>query len=224
MPVGEVAWRVVFMSALSSAVAVWFTYLSAAALARSALGGKPLEPFGDGRDPVVMAGAAVAALSLAVSYTFWFNATEAEVYGYSLFFAAMGVWLILYWEGTQHGSLNDRWLLLLAYLFALGGGLHLLCLLTIPALVILAWFADRQLRGLVLVVVGAGLEGMVYLGAFADKPQTASLISLLAAVAAAGFFAAVWSTHPELRRSVITVALAGVAAISGRALSRYDGA
>ena len=96
LPVGEVAWRVILMSALSSALAVWCTYLSAGALARRALGGQSLTPFGDGRDIGVTVGAAVAALCLAVSYTFWFNATEAEVYGYSLFFSFV----------SQHWSFN----------------------------------------------------------------------------------------------------------------------
>jgi hypothetical protein len=218
LPLGEVAWRVVLMSALSSALAVWCTYLSAAALGRRALGGQSLVPFGDGRDIGVMVGAVVAALSLAVSYTFWFNATEAEVYGYSLFFVCLGVWLIVYWEGTQHGSLNDRWLYLLAYLFGLGGGLHLLCLLTIPALVVLVWFADKQLRRLILIGVGAGLEAMVYLSVFADKPDSAALIGLLAALVALAFFIALWATHPDLHQSIIAISVAGVAAIMARAL------
>ena len=218
LPVGEVAWRVVLMSALSSALAVWCTYLSAAALARRALGGESLLPFGDGRDFGVSVGAAVAALSMAVSYTFWFNATEAEVYGYSLFFVCLGVWLIVYWEGTQHGSLNDRWLYLLAYLFGLGGGLHLLCLLTIPALVILAWFADKQLRRLVVIGVGAGLQGMFFLGAFADRPDSAVVIAALAGLTAVVFYAAIWVTHPHLRQSVIAIAAAGVAAVLARAV------
>ena len=151
LPFGEVGWRIVLMSVVTSALAVWCTYLTTAALARRVLGGEALKSFGDIRDIAVVIGAAVASLSLAVSYTFWFNATEAEVYGYSILLAALGVWLIIYWDGTQHGATNDRWLYLLAYLFGLGAGIHLLCLLTIPSLLVLAWFADRKLRRLVLI-------------------------------------------------------------------------
>ena len=157
LPVGSPAAMVTFMSALSSALAVWCVYLSTVALARRVMGGPAHQAFGDQRDLSVILGAALAALCLAFSYTFWFNAVEAEVYGYSIFFTALGVWLIVYWEGTQHGTSNDKWLYLIAYAFGLGGGLHMLCLLTIPALLILVWFADEKLRRLiVLLMVLAG--------------------------------------------------------------------
>jgi len=39
IPIGEVALRINFMSALSSALAIWCVYLTTAALARRALGG-----------------------------------------------------------------------------------------------------------------------------------------------------------------------------------------
>ncbi|SVC80130.1 uncharacterized protein METZ01_LOCUS332984, partial [marine metagenome] len=79
IPIGSVASRVIFMSALSSAIAVLFTYLSAVVLARRAMGGEALRTFGDSRDWATTMGAAVAAMCLATSYTFWFNGTEAEV-------------------------------------------------------------------------------------------------------------------------------------------------
>ena len=60
-PIGEVALRINFMSALSSALAIWCVYLSTAALARRALGGRSLHSFNDSRDIGVIAGAAVAA-------------------------------------------------------------------------------------------------------------------------------------------------------------------
>ena len=160
-PFGEVAARINFMSALSSALAIWCVYLSTIALARRALGGQSLKAFDDNRDIGVIAGAAVAALTLAFSYTQWYNASEAEVYGYSILFTCLGLWLILYWEGTGHGQENDRWLFAIAYLFGLGGGLHMLCLLTIPSLLILAWFSDSRLQKLIVQLVGLGVVGFV---------------------------------------------------------------
>ncbi|MBT3343012.1 MAG: DUF2723 domain-containing protein [Gemmatimonadetes bacterium] len=218
IPIGEVASRVVFMSVLSSALAVLFTYNSALTLARRALGGEALRSFGDSRDWAAALGAAVAALCLATSYTFWFNGTEAEVYAYSLFFVCGGLWLIFYWEGTQHGAGNDRWLFFIAYFFGLGGGLHLLCLLTIPALVILAWFGDKNLRRLILVMAGAGLQGLIVLTAFAESPPTARLIALLAAAAAAAFYTYIWSSHSHYRQTLHYLVGAGIAAIVARGI------
>ena len=181
LPFADVAWRVVFMSVLASALSVWCVYLSTVALARRALGGASLQPFDDGREISVVLGAAVSALVLACSYTMWFNATEAEVYGYSIFFVCLGVWLVLYWEGTQHGGGNDKWLFLIAYVFGLGGGLHLLCLLIIPSILILAWFADEKLRRPIVLILAVGVwafASLLLLG-----PGTGSNLSTLAALA-----------------------------------------
>jgi hypothetical protein len=218
IPIAEVAARVVFMSVLASAIAVWFTYGSVVTLARRAMGGHAFRAFGDSRDWSAALGAAVAALCLATSYTFWFNGTEAEVYAYSLFFVCGGMWLIFHWEGTGHGARNDQWLLLIAYFFGLGGGLHLLCLLTVPTLVLLAWFADHKLRRLILVGVGAGLEGLVLLFAFAEHPPTAKMMALVAALLAAGLYTWMWFSHEEYRRTILLLIGTFFAVLFARAL------
>ena len=140
-----------------------------------------LQPFRDSRDIGILAGAVLASLLLAFSYTQWFNATEAEVYGYSIFFTCFGLWLILYWEGTGHGMQNDRWLLFIAYLFGLGGGLHLLCLLTIPTLAILVWFADEKLRRLIVLLIGFAVFAILDIALLGSG--TASKLVLLAGLA-----------------------------------------
>ena len=181
-PVADVAARVTFMSALSSALAVWCVYCSTLALARRALGGHALIPFGDRRDVGPLSGAVLAALLLAFSYTQWFNATEAEVYGYSIFFTCAGLWLILYWEGSEYHHASDRWLLFIAYLFGLGGGLHLLCLLTIPTLAILAWFADDKLRRLIIQLIAFAAGAVVSIALLG--PGTISNLVILGGLAA----------------------------------------
>ena len=79
LPIADPAWRVVLMSVISSSIGVWCAYQTTVALIRRALGGHSLQPFADAREISSIVGAAVAALTLAVSYTYWFNATEAEV-------------------------------------------------------------------------------------------------------------------------------------------------
>ncbi len=179
LPIADPAWRVVLMSVISSSIGVWCAYQTTVALIRRALGGHSLQAFADAREISSIVGAAVAALTLAVSYTYWFNATEAEVYGYSLLFVSLGLWLIVYWEGTQHGSSNDRWLFLIAYVFGIGGGIHLLCLLTIPSILILAWFADDKLRRLTLLLIGLGVWSILLL-AVAGPGQASNILTLIA--------------------------------------------
>ena len=181
-PIADVAARVTFMSALSSALAIWCVYCSTLALARRALGGNPLIPFGDRRDVGPLSGAVLASLLLAFSYTQWFNATEAEVYGYSIFFTCAGLWLILYWESSGHHHASDRWLLFIAYLFGLGGGLHLLCLLTIPTIAILAWFADNKLRRLIIQLIAFAAGAVISIALLG--PGSVSNLVILSGLAA----------------------------------------
>lgn len=82
----------------------------------------------------------VGALAYTWSDTFWFSAVEGEVYGSSSFFTALVFWLILKWDeqAAHHGS--DKYLILIAYLMGLSIGVHLLNLLTIPAIVLVYYF------------------------------------------------------------------------------------
>lgn len=75
-------------------------------------------------------GALVGALCYLFSDTVWFSAVESEVYSLAMLVAAALVWIMLRWE--QRG--DDRRLLLVALLLGLGLGVHLLVLLTAPAL------------------------------------------------------------------------------------------
>ena len=184
LPVGEIAARVVAMSALSSAVAAWCVYMSTVALARRALGGNARQPLADASELAAIAGGVVAALTLAFSFTQWFNATEAEVYGYSIMFTCLGFWVGLYWEARGAGPANDRWLFLLAYLFGLGGGLHMLCLLTVPSLLVLAWTAEPRLRRLIMLlgVLGVVVGLAMAVGGSGTLSYLASIVAIAAAL------------------------------------------
>ncbi len=90
---------------------------------------------------ILMAGA-VGALSYAYTDTFWFSAVEGEVYAMSSMFTALVVWLMLRWEENADRHTSMRWIILIAYLMGLSIGVHILNLLTIPALVMI-WFFRR---------------------------------------------------------------------------------
>lgn len=132
---GEIAWRVNLISALASATTVWLTYLIILQLIRACK-----------RETAAWleaAAAFVGALALAFSDSFWFNAVEAEVYALSTCLTALVIWLALRWAYTPETRSPLRYLVLIAYLIALAVGVHLLNVLTIPALLLLIYFKTR---------------------------------------------------------------------------------
>jgi len=73
----------------------------------------------------------VGALILCWSDSFWYSSVEAEVYAFATFITALTLWLALKWTPG-----DGRMIVLIAYIFGLSLGVHLLCLLSLPALVL----------------------------------------------------------------------------------------
>ncbi len=133
-------------------------------------------------DSVAVLGAgAVGALAYTFTDTFWFSAVEGEVYALSSMFTALVVWLMLKWEEQADQPHSTRWIVLIAYLMGLSIGVHILNLLTIPALVFIYYFRkyDRiTLKGVALATLialailgfinGIIIPYTVYVGAMAD--------------------------------------------------------
>ncbi|MDE2832436.1 MAG: DUF2723 domain-containing protein, partial [Gemmatimonadota bacterium] len=155
LPFGEIAFRVNLLSAAAGIVTVVFIYLCTVRLLCTWL---------DRENTVhqiaILVGGVVASLSTAFSFSFWNNAIEAEVYGLSMCITMLAVWVALRWDDAHKDHNSDRLLLFIAYLFGLGAGVHLQCLLTIPGILILLFtdlMEDRPLKHQVLVVVGLTL-------------------------------------------------------------------
>jgi hypothetical protein len=79
-----------------------------------------------------------------LAYTFcdsaWFSSVEAEVYAMSSFFTAFVVWAMLKWQAIEDESRANRWLIFIFYVMGLSIGVHLLNLVTIPALACIFYF------------------------------------------------------------------------------------
>jgi uncharacterized BrkB/YihY/UPF0761 family membrane protein len=58
----------------------------------------------------------------------------------SSFFTAFVVWAMLKWENVEDEQLADKWLILIFYMMGLSIGVHLLNLVTIPALGLIFYF------------------------------------------------------------------------------------
>ncbi len=102
----------------------------------------------------VLAGGVIGALTFAATDSFWFNAVEAEVYALSMFFTAIVVWLIMKWSEQARKEEEDtvgkhpfglsanRYLILIAYMFGLAIGVHLLNLLAIFFIALIFYFVE----------------------------------------------------------------------------------
>ena len=75
--------------------------------------------------------------------SFWYSAVEGEVYAMSSFFTAIVFWAVLKWERVADEPGADRWLIFIFLLIGLSIGVHLLCLLCIPAIVLIYYFRRR---------------------------------------------------------------------------------
>ncbi|MDE5707085.1 MAG: DUF2723 domain-containing protein, partial [Alistipes sp.] len=146
------------MNCLASAFCILFLFWTITHLARRIVCREQQEITTAGIVAVLGAGA-VGALAYTFTDTFWFSAVEGEVYALSSMFTALVVWLMLKWEdqaGQPHAS---RWIVLIAYLMGLSIGVHLLNLLTIPALAFIYYFRTTEritLRGVVLNTLASG--------------------------------------------------------------------
>ena len=118
---------------------------------------------------LILGSGAVGALAYAYTDTFWFSAVEGEVYALSSMFTALVVWLMLKWEENAHRHTSMRWIILIAYLMGLSIGVHILNLLTIPALVMIWFFRRVEFGGNIWVYLlkmcGALLGSFLILGA-----------------------------------------------------------
>ena len=151
----QVALMVNLLSALLSAGCIFFLFLTITHLA-----GKMICPTGDSLAVsnviTIETCGMVGALAYTFSDTFWFSAVEAEVYAFSSFLTALMFWLILKWEEKT----EDRWIILIAYITGLSIGVHLLCLLCLPAMSFVVYFRIAKritLRGLLTTFVVGGL-------------------------------------------------------------------
>ena len=165
----QVALMVNLLSALLSAGCIFFLFLTITHLARElicpALDGMTMT-----HAITIETCGVVGALAYTFSDTFWFSAVEAEVYAFSSFLTALMFWLILKWSDNADEPRADRWMILIAYITGLSIGVHLLCLLCLPAMSFVVYFRKAKRvtkQGLVktllagILLVGCILYGLI---------------------------------------------------------------
>ncbi len=127
------------MSAVCSGLGIMFLFWSITMIGKKLL--KTPEPsIKDWHVWGIFAAGIIGSLCYTFSDTYWFSAVEGEVYAMSSFFTAVVFWAILKWDEQSDDPHSLRWLVFICFLIGLAIGVHLLNLLTIPAIAYVVYF------------------------------------------------------------------------------------
>lgn len=168
---GDAAIGVNLLSALSSGFTIMFLFWTITHFGRR-LVQKDNEELQGNQLFTVMAAGVIGALAYTFSDSFWYSAVEGEVYALSSFFTAIVFWMILKWEHEDARAGEDdvkrtraeRWIVLTFFMMGLSIGVHLLNLLTIPAIVMVYYFRRYKptwTGGIIAFLIGCAITGVV---------------------------------------------------------------
>lgn len=159
----KVALMVNLLSALLSAGCIFFLFLTITHLTQ-----RILRDMTTANVIIIEACGMVGALAYTFSDTFWFSAVEAEVYAFSSFLTALMFWLILKWSDEADNPRSDRWIILIAYITGLSIGVHLLCLLCLPAMSLIVYYRQAKqitwVGTMKMLLAGGLLVGIILYG------------------------------------------------------------
>ncbi len=134
--VSDIALRMILINILASCVVIMLLYLITVRvmLMWRSLPATPFEALS------LYGSAAVGALALTFSTTFWFNSIEVETRNTSLLFTALIIWLVMIWYEKAEDKHSDLYLLLITFLVGLTVGVHIHGLLGFFVAILLVYF------------------------------------------------------------------------------------
>ncbi len=187
---------------------------------------------------IALASGVIGALTYAATDSFWFNAGIAEVYALSTFFTALVVWLVLKWSeaarkeeallrGKRHHLFKldaNRYLILIAALFGMAIGVHLLSLLAFFFVALIVFFTEfdreewttgqRWGRIVLAGVVSAAIFLAIYPGLVKGLPKIFDALgTFVASIGIIGFVTyGIYATHRR-KMSMANLAFLSLAVI-----------
>ena len=187
----DIAFAVNLMSGVCTSFAALFIAQVTGILGKLALVGREAETT-PGEGIALGMASLCAGLATAFATSIWFSAVEGEVYAMSTLFTAMTVWAMVRWYELPDTARADRWIVFAVFATGLSVGVHLLSLLTFPALAMF-YFYKKYPAGLpaftrvggALAWVVAALSAIVVLAALG----VGSVFNVLFFGAVAGGFA-----------------------------------
>ena len=158
------------MSALASGFTILFLFWTITHFARKIVMVKTTDTLSSYQIWSIMGAGVVGAFAYTFSDSFWYSAVEGEVYALSSFFTAIVFWAILKWENHAEEEGADKWIVFIFFMMGLSIGVHLLNLLTIPAIVMVYYFKKKdsfnyaKLRNWFLRIIAIG-GALAFVGA-----------------------------------------------------------
>lgn len=178
----DIAFSVNLMSGICSALAAMFVCWVTIILGKLALTGRTNEPDANQFLGLALAGI-VAGLCTAFATSVWFSAVEGEVYAMSTFFTALTLWSMMKWYNAPDVPETDKWIIFAVYAAALSIGVHLLSLLTFPALALFYYFKKTKnptFKGMfITTLVGTVAIGAIQTLIIIGIPQLLAQFELL---------------------------------------------
>ena len=171
------------MSALCSGLTIFFLYLTIVHFGRR-LFEKRGKSLTTGNAVALFGAGIVGAFAYCFSDTFWFSAVEGEVYAMSSLFTAVVFWAALKWEEEADSRYANRWLVLICFLMGLSIGVHLLNLLTVPAIVFLIYYKQHEQpvsfwRAFGVLALSGVVLGVILFGIIPYLPRIAAGVDRL---------------------------------------------
>src|ERR1700743_542896 len=215
-------------SALASGATIMFLFWTITAIAKKLLvkRGEEVDSY---KQLLIMGGGLVGALAFTFTDTFWFSAVETIVFALSALCTAVVFWAILKWDAHSDEPGADKWIIFIAYVIGLSIGIHLLNMLSIPAIVMVYYFRRYKninvktgivaflISILLLAVVQFGIRGYTfYFAAWFDFFFVNSIgwgfgsgagvfIALLAGLLVYGIFYSIRKKKPMLNLALLSV-------------------
>ena len=132
------------MSALASGFTILFLFWTITHFAKRIVEASTAAALTSTQIILIMGAGIVGALGYTFCDTAWYSAVEGEVYALSSFFTALVFWAILKWEHKADQPGADKWIIFIFYIMGVSIGVHLLNLLTIPAIVMVYYFRNYK--------------------------------------------------------------------------------
>lgn len=155
----DIAFAVNILSGICTAAAATMAGWSSMMFGKLAMVGRDGETT-EGQNMALTFAGIVAGLSAAFCSSVWFSAVEGEIYAMSTFFTMLTFWSALKWYYLPDEPESDRWLVFSIFAGGLSIGVHLLSLLTFPAIGLLYYYKKYEKRSL----IGYGLALLAGVG------------------------------------------------------------